>query len=115
MEIIPKTKFSPDLFTDYSLQIKRAKLSDTLDHITHKYGKNTLSLGLCGRKEEHWQMNQERKSPNYLTEWNELFRILIPKRFVPPTPEEFKDKNMVYVFDSEDKFELTYDELVEII
>lgn len=75
MEIIPKAKFSPDLFTDYSLQIKRAKLSDALDHITHKYGKNTLSLGLCGRKDEHWQMNQERKSPNYLTEWNELFRV----------------------------------------
>lgn len=75
MEIIQKAKFSPDLFTDYSLQIKRAKLSDALDHITHKYGKNTLSLGLCGRKDEHWQMNQERKSPNYLTEWNELFRV----------------------------------------
>ena len=45
----------------------------------------------------------------------QLAQILIPKRFVPPTPEEFKDKNMVYVFDSEDKFELTYAELVEII
>ncbi len=45
----------------------------------------------------------------------QLTQILIPKRFVPPTPEEFKDRNMVYVFDSEDKFELTYDELVEII
>lgn len=45
----------------------------------------------------------------------QLAQILIPKRFVPPTPEEFKDNNMIYVFDSEDKFELTYDELVEII
>lgn len=32
-----------------------------------------------------------------------------------PTPEDIKDKNTVYVFDSEDKFELTYDELVAII
>lgn len=31
-----------------------------------------------------------------------------------PQPEH-EGKNMVYVFDSEDKFELTYDELVEII
>lgn len=45
----------------------------------------------------------------------QLVQILIPKRFIPPTPPEFEGKNMVYVFDSEDKFELTYDELVAII
>ncbi|MHA3891896.1 hypothetical protein [Acinetobacter sp. GXMZU3951] len=45
----------------------------------------------------------------------QITQLLIPKRFVPPTPPEFEGKNMVYVFDSEDKFELTYDELVEII
>ncbi|MDV4265730.1 hypothetical protein MSG92_17220 [Acinetobacter seifertii] len=47
--------------------------------------------------------------------FRQIIRILIPKRFVPPTPPEHEGKNMVYVFDSEDKFELTYDELVEII
>ena len=45
----------------------------------------------------------------------QLTQILIPERFVPPTPPEYEGKNMVYVFDSDDKFELTYDELVEII
>ncbi|QUY35607.1 hypothetical protein [Acinetobacter junii] len=45
----------------------------------------------------------------------QLTQMLIPGRFVPPTPPEYEGKNMVYVFDSEDKFELTYDELVEII
>ena len=45
----------------------------------------------------------------------QLAQILIPKRFVPPTPSELEGKDMFYVFDSEDKFELTYDELVEII
>ncbi|MFR9677489.1 hypothetical protein [Acinetobacter sp. SEK570] len=45
----------------------------------------------------------------------QLAQILIPKRFVPEKPPELEGKNMVYVFDSEDKFELTYDELIEII
>ena len=45
----------------------------------------------------------------------QLAQPLIPKRFVPPTPAEYEGKNMVYVFDSEDKFELSYAELVEII
>lgn len=45
----------------------------------------------------------------------QLTQTLIPKRFVPPTPHEFEGKNMIYVFDSEDSFNLNYDELVEII
>ena len=45
----------------------------------------------------------------------QLTQMLIPARFVPPTPAEYEGKNMVYVFDSEDSFNLTYDELVEII
>ena len=45
----------------------------------------------------------------------QLTQMLIPERFVPPTPPEYEGKNMVYVFDSEDSFNLTYDVLVEII
>lgn len=45
----------------------------------------------------------------------QLAQTLIPKRFVPPTPPKYEGKNMIYVFDSEDSFNLTYDELVEII
>ncbi|KOR15264.1 hypothetical protein ABW55_09570 [Acinetobacter sp. C15] len=45
----------------------------------------------------------------------QLAQILIPKRFIPHTPPELIGKNMEYLFDSDDKFELTYDELVEII
>ncbi|EHU1558453.1 hypothetical protein A1Z55_RS10155 [Acinetobacter baumannii] len=45
----------------------------------------------------------------------QLTQTLIPKRFVSPTPPEYEGKNMVYVFDSEDSFNLTYDELVEIV
>ncbi len=45
----------------------------------------------------------------------QLTQQLIPARFVPETPDELKDKNVVYIFDSEDSFNLTYDELVEIV
>lgn len=45
----------------------------------------------------------------------QLTQQLIPTRFVPETPDELKDKNVVYIFDSEDSFNLTYDELVEIV
>ncbi|ENV08997.1 MULTISPECIES: hypothetical protein [Acinetobacter] len=45
----------------------------------------------------------------------QLAQILIPKRFVPERSAELEGNNVEYVFDSEDKFELTYDELLEII
>ena len=52
--------------------------------------------------------------PKALTD-EQLTQKLIPTRFIPEKPEELKDKNVVYVFDSSDSFNLTYDELVEIV
>lgn len=43
---------------------------------------------------------------------DQLAQTLIPKRFVPPTPSKYEGKNMVYVFDSVDSFNLTYDVFV---
>lgn len=51
---------------------------------------------------------------NKLTD-EKLTQQLIPARFIPETPDELKGKNVVYIFDSEDSFNLTYDELVEIV
>lgn len=45
----------------------------------------------------------------------QLTQKLIPERFIPPKPAELEGKNVVYIFDSEDSFNLTYDELVEIV
>lgn len=52
--------------------------------------------------------------PKALTD-EQLTQKLIPTRFIPEKPEELKNKNVVYVFDSSDSFNLTYDELVEIV
>ena len=44
-----------------------------------------------------------------------LTQELIPARFIPEIPPEYKGKNVEYIFDSSDSFNLTYDELVEIV
>lgn len=49
-----------------------------------------------------------------LTDEN-LTQELIPDRFIPQIPPEYKGKNVEYIFDSSDSFNLTYDELVEIV
>ncbi|MFL4434875.1 hypothetical protein [Acinetobacter baumannii] len=43
------------------------------------------------------------------------YKPCLPWQFVPHKQPELDGKDMVYVFDSEDSFNLTYDELVEII
>ncbi len=44
-----------------------------------------------------------------------LTQQLIPARFIPEKPTELEDKNVEYIFDSSDTFNLTFDELVEIV
>ena len=44
-----------------------------------------------------------------------LTQELIPARFIPEIPPECEGKNVEYIFDSSDSFNLTYDELVEIV
>ncbi|MBJ8443864.1 hypothetical protein [Acinetobacter bereziniae] len=44
-----------------------------------------------------------------------LTQNLIPSRFIPEKPPELEVKNVEYIFDSSDSFNLTYDELVEIV
>ena len=75
LELIPKSKFVPDLFTDYTHRNQREMLSQTMEAIKQKYGKNHVSLGLCNDTKAIWQMNQNRRSPSYLTNWSELFRV----------------------------------------
>ena len=75
LEIIDKSKFVHDLFTDYSHKNDREELFNTMDAITERFGKNMISLGVCHEKKEPWQMNQCNRSPAYLSNWSELFRV----------------------------------------
>lgn len=75
LEIIPKHKFTPSLFTDGQHRAARSSLSKTLENIANRYGKDLVSLGLCANKSAVWQMNQTRKSPSYLTNWDQLMVV----------------------------------------
>lgn len=75
LEIIDKSKFIPDLFANIAHKHERERLSNTIDAVSNRFGKNMLSLGIARNREQSWQMNQSLKSPSYLTSWNDLFRI----------------------------------------
>jgi DNA polymerase V len=67
-EIHPDTQFQGDMFAGAQ---EDPTLMATLDQINSRYGKGTLKLSQDGSRRT-WHMKQERKSPEYTTNWYEL-------------------------------------------
>lgn len=75
LNIVPNQSYLPDLLADHE-QIKvRQQLGHTLDGINRKYGRDAISIGSSSFSDRHWAMCQARKSPNYLSNWNEILRF----------------------------------------
>lgn len=72
-ELQPEGMVQGELLQDTSSQ--RAKLMVAMDAVNHKYGRGTVSVGSAGvsapakTSRKIWQMTQDRKSPNYTTDW----------------------------------------------
>jgi DNA polymerase V len=48
----------------------KARLMRTLDHLNQRYGRGTVTVSTQGTyNSKSWRMKQERKSPNYTTDW----------------------------------------------
>ncbi|MBC3871904.1 Y-family DNA polymerase [Undibacterium oligocarboniphilum] len=67
-EIFPETQFQGDMFAGAP---DDPSLMATLDQINARFGKGTLKLSQDGSRRS-WQMRQDRKSPEYTTNWAEL-------------------------------------------
>lgn len=52
----------------------RVRLMQTLDSVNKRYGRGTVKLASSGAQTQFrpWQMKQERKTPGYTTDWDEL-------------------------------------------
>ncbi|MEB3754886.1 Y-family DNA polymerase [Acinetobacter sp. MD2(2019)] len=75
LDIIDKSKYLPDLFCDIAHRNDRENLSNTIDAVSNRFGKNSLTLGIVNNQIQPWQMTQNLKSPSYLTSWPDLFRV----------------------------------------
>lgn len=75
LNIVPDQSYLPDLLADHEHIKVRKQLGHTLDGINRKYGRDAISIGSCTFKDRYWAMCQARKSPNYLSSWNEILRF----------------------------------------
>ncbi|MCB1984708.1 MAG: DUF4113 domain-containing protein [Burkholderiales bacterium] len=73
MNLIPAGMQQTTLFTDDTTATanKTQSLTETIDLINRRMGKDTLSLAGAGIV-KNWHMKQRHKSPCYTTVWKEL-------------------------------------------
>jgi DNA polymerase V len=74
MGLHPKGISQTSLFDDIIEQDKSEKRMAVMDTINRKMGRAKLTTGASGVR-NNWAMRQERKSPAYTTNWNELLVV----------------------------------------
>lgn len=70
-DLVPENCRQTSLFESPDYNSNKALMA-TLDKINQRYGKLSLRLGCMGLKKSDWHMKQERRSPDYTTDWHEL-------------------------------------------
>ena len=71
------TQIQYDLFDPIQNRPNRSELMKVMDNLNHCYGLKTLRLAVEGEKEQPWKVKSEHRSPNYLTDINEILTIQI--------------------------------------
>ena len=68
---------SQDLFDRISNRPERHQLMHFIDNINQRYGTKTILLGIEGIGKQKWTAKCEQRTPNYLTDINEIMTIRI--------------------------------------
>lgn len=76
-DIVPASCFQAELFDSIPNRPQRARLMKTMDELNHRYGLKTLRLAVEGEEKQPWKVKSEHRSPNYLTNFNEILTIHI--------------------------------------
>ncbi len=69
--IVPKNQKQLNLFTNRTRSNKKNKLTQAIDTINTKWGRNIIHYAGTGI-EQSWQMRRMKKSQNYTTQWDEI-------------------------------------------
>lgn len=74
-DIFPITPVQGDLFDPIKNRPQRSALMKAIDSINHRYGLKTIQLGVEGEEKQPWKVKCEHRSPNFLTDINEILTI----------------------------------------
>ena len=63
------------LFDPIGNRPERLDLSKTIDVLNHKYGLKTVGLAVEGERSDTWRVKSEHRSPNYLTDLDDILTV----------------------------------------
>ena len=66
-----------DLFDPIGNRPQRLELSRTMDFINQRYGLKTIGLAVEGERSDTWRAKSEHRSPNYLTDIDDILTVQI--------------------------------------
>ena len=76
-EITGNEYIQHDLFDPVTNRAERANLMKVIDQLNHRFGLKSVQLAVEGEKKQAWKVKCEHRSPNYLTNLNEILTIHI--------------------------------------
>lgn len=76
-DIVPISPLQANLFDPIANRPQRARLMRAMDELNHRYGLKTLRLAVEGEDKQPWKVRCEHRSPNYLTNINEILTIRV--------------------------------------
>jgi DNA polymerase V len=74
--IVPERHQQLDLFTPLEEYRHKENLMKLMDDLNWRWGSDTIRYGASGLSQE-WRFRQEKRSPNYTTQWKDLLTIKI--------------------------------------
>ena len=74
-EITPDSNIQMDLFDPVRSREERKVLSATMDDMNRRFGLKTVRLAVEDGESDHWKSKSEHRSPNYLTDIDEILTI----------------------------------------
>lgn len=72
--LVPENQVQTSLFYEEH-KSESKKLSNVIDALNSKFGKNKVKLATVGNREKEWALIKEHRSPRFTTQWNELLTI----------------------------------------
>ena len=70
-DISPATQVTADLFSNIDLDARMSTLQYTMESVCDKFGKTAVTIGTVADN-SGWTMRRENKSPDYLTDINQI-------------------------------------------
>lgn len=74
LHFVPDDQIQMSLFEE-NLKIESPEITQVIDALNNKFGKNKVKLATVGTREKEWALIKEHRSPRYTTQWDELLTI----------------------------------------